>query len=82
MQSSLTHNLQEGLTRSRSPGVTQLCPYSLRSPEKRGCLSYFSSAFYGPGVPRAQGAGSSRVLNYLPGESHSSGSWVVKYLTE
>lgn len=47
----------------------QLCPYSLRSYEARGCLSYYSSAFFGSGVPRAQGAGSGRVLSYLPVES-------------
>lgn len=41
----------------------------LRSHEARGCLSYPSSAFCGPGVPRALGAGSGRPLSYLPGES-------------
>lgn len=50
-------------------GNSKLCAFSLRSHKARGFLSYFSSAFYGSGVPRAQGAGSGGVLSYLPGES-------------
>lgn len=54
----------------------QLCPYSLKSHEARGCLPVLLFiCLLWPRCP--QGAGSGRVLNYLPGESSSSGAWML-----